>query len=34
MSRLKDSVLRSMDKNVERVDLSRRPYSVWVEGEE
>ena len=22
------------DKNVERVDLSRRPYSVWVEGEE
>ena len=22
------------DKNVERVDLSKKPYSVWVEGEE
>ena len=22
------------DKNVERVDLSKKPYSVWVEGEQ
>ena len=26
--------LEVQDKNVERVDLSQRPFGVWVEGEE